>query len=117
MGDERRPEMTNDLQPPAPSQVLRVWWARPAPTEQTLRSERSIHQDERRKLVRPERQKGSPWEAWLYQGRLTEMAAYEWVPKGGPGFFQVRCGREKHIQAEETGRAQWSDQGTLSSMC
>lgn len=46
--------------------------------------------DERRKLARPERQKGSPWDAWLHQGRLTEGATFELGPKGGPGLFQVK---------------------------
>lgn len=49
-------------------------------------------------------------------GRLTEMATSELGPKGGPGFFQVRCRRERHIQAEGTGCAQWYVQGTVSSM-
>lgn len=46
--------------------------------------------DECRRIARPKRQKGSPWDAWLHQGRLTEMATFELGLKGGLGFFQVR---------------------------
>lgn len=46
--------------------------------------------DECRKLARPKRQKGSPWDEWLHQGKLTEMATLQLGPKECPGFFQVR---------------------------